>query len=382
MGVATSRASIHARRTGVRMPVPDRWSVACAGAGLLIGGWLGAQRGFQLDDPATFEWFSPELAAFITAVGLCLGLGLLGLVLSMVQSARPFGLGLLTAAAFVAVGLPVGGALGPTWHPVETLVGHVRVALTAPVGEELEASATCTALPGDGRTGTIDASPLGRVGIDELHLRLEWAPDAPAGRAPAKLALGVNADPGYEGVLSVAESGHDRLTGRGTFSGVESLGTTIGGRPGAAAGEISWDCTGGVVHTPPPWASPTDETSPLEGWFHLRGIVTIEPDAPGATPPLGGRASGLCSRASELHTRGIETVVPWLDGGRARLRLVPEPTRAILTIETGDGSVPETITAPATVRLLNDAQRGHSLTAIFQLRAGRLGLSVDWWCPD
>lgn len=382
MSVATRRASVPIGDVGGRLPALDRWSIACAGAGLLIGGWLGARRGFQLDDPATWEWFSPEFGAFITAAGLFLGLGLLGLALSVVQSTRPFGIRVLTSAVFVAAGLPIGGALGPAGHPVESLEGRVRLALTVPVSEVLDATAICTTLPGTGRAGTVEAAPLGRVGIDELNLRLDWSADAAAAAAPARLALGLNADRGYEGAMSVAESGHDRLTGRGTFAGAERVGTGIGGMPGAAAGEISWDCTGGVVHTPQPWASPTDEVTLLQGWFHLRGIVTVEPDAPGAAPPLEGRATGLCSRRDELHTRAIETVVRWLDGGRARLRLMPEATRATLTVEPGDGSATETRTAPATARLLNDARGGHSLTAVFQLRAGRLGLTVDWWCPD
>jgi hypothetical protein len=144
-------------------------------------------------------------------------------------------------------------------------------------------------------------------------------------------------------------------------------------------GSITWDCTAGPAPTNDPRADPTDETEPLQGWFTLHGIVNVDREAPGATFPFPGQASGLCSRQFELRTGAIETVVPWVHGLRARLVLIPERTRATLTIDLANGSVPETATAEAVV-----VERGtmRTLTAEFNLRAGRLRLEVWWDCSQ
>jgi hypothetical protein len=360
----------------------DWWAITAAGFGLLVGGKLGWDY-TALSNPNWTGMFPPTMGVMLSSIGLVIGLMVLGVILAIPSSTQPFGVWMMTSGGFVIAGFIVGSFLGPKWQPAQVSAGHVRLELVQPAAQVLEANATCTTPERDSRIGTIEAMPLGRIGIDELRLSVFWMPGNRSGDGSATIRLRVNTSAGYEGSARVVEASGDRRTGRATFEGLESSSGWIGGNHAALAGSITWDCSGGGPANGP-LPSPTERVASMQGWFHLHGIVTVDDDLPGPqpTPPFEGQASGTCSPASELRTDAIETVVTWVGGQRARLRLVPEPTKATLTIDLGDGSTPETATAPATVRFLNAAKTDRELSAVFQLRAGRLELKVDWWCGE
>lgn len=359
----------------------DWWFITAAGAGLLIGGMLGWDY-TALNNPNWTGLFPPTMGVMLTSIGLVLGLLVLGVILAIPSSTRSVGVWMMTSGGFVIAGFIVGSFLGPKWVPAQASAGHVRLELVQPTAQVLEANATCTTNENEPRIGSIEAIPLGRIGIDELRLSVFWLPRTQSGDRAATIRLRVNTSAGYEGSVQVVEASGDRRTGRATFEGLESTSGWIGGNHAALAGSIAWDCSGGgPVNSPFP--SPTTEVSYLQGWFHLHGIITVDDDLPGPhpTPPFEGQASGTCSLEYEVRTAEITTVVTWVDGQRARLSVKPEPTRATLTVVLEDGST-QTVTAPATVRFMNAAKSDRILTAVFELEEGRLELSVDWFCKN
>lgn len=360
--------------------------ITAAAAGLWLGGQSGAAYGLRSGDPSDNVLFTQVSATAVMSVGAVLLAGLLGLILSAFESSSRLGKWILLATGFFVVGFPVGVAVGP--KPVVALVsvGHVRVELAEPVGQVLEATATCSSFSNDTRILSITANPLGRVGVDLLRLKVSLSRatgvEATVDNTPT-IEIGVDSSWGYQGfdASRTVEVSADRRTGRATFSDLHATSDRLGGPSGleTISGSIAWDCEPPTPRpTPGTPGAPNEEADFLSGWFWLDGIVTVDRDAPGVTGHRPGRAfSGECSPASPFRTRVIETVVPWLGGQRARLSLVPERTHATLTIDLGDGSTPETVTAPATVV---EGSPDNILTAVFHTRAGRLELRVEWSC--
>ena len=353
--------------------------------GLYFGASQGAEYGFLSGNPIHMEWGSPELGTGLSAVGIVIGLVVVGLVLQASDSLGDLGIAMLIGAVGFVVGFFPGVAFGPRWQLAQSFPGTVRVELAAPVGMAFDATALCTIRDNDTNVGTIDVVSLGTAGVDRLTLNVAMFGDgtgaARTDNTFPRVKLGVNTGFGYDGSAQLTEVAPDRRSGRGTLALQAGSTGRLGGQNGPASlsGTISWDCSSEPGATPLPTQPPVVGDPSLQGWFQLHGIVTVEQGQPGQEPPFPGQASGTCSVAYPLRTGLIETVVPWVDGKRARLGLIPTRDLATLTIDLGNGSPVETATARPTVTQRNNDRY---LAAVFDLAAGRLELNVDWFCAE
>lgn len=359
------------------MPSAARGFAISAGIGVAIGVAFGvaSQSVGSSFDGGLPRNFGIQIMTVIT-IG---GIGLLGILLVLPRATRAFGAALLLAAPCAAAGFLVASAIVPENPGQQDLTGTVKVELSLPVSQVLEASAVCTDPGRPDRALEIDAE-LGRVGIDDLRLFVTVF----RGQDSASVRFGVNTMPGYTGTAAVAEMSPDQHTGRATFAGLASSGGWIGGTSAnTLSGSFSWECsaTGGSPRVSVP---PTEHPQYMDGWFTIHGLITVDRNLPSATAPFPGRATGICSSTTRYGVEAMETVVSWPPDGQARLRLVPGETSAGLTIDRGDGSVPQTVAGPAVIteRKAGSIVIDRTLRAEFDVREGHLSIEVSWFCPS
>ncbi len=283
---------------------------------------------------------------------------------------------MLLAGGCVVLAWPVGNAIGPVWQPPRASVGEVTVVLVEPVPARLTAAATCVTEPDGPRIATVTADDLGSIGVDSLAflIGMGW------GDAPNSVGLAVNGRWSYGVRTTTFDAGADGTTGRVSFSDSEVGFLRIGGPgSGAASGTATWVCRAETPATPVP-GEPSESPGVVQGAFFFGGVIEM-PEAD--DPQTWARATGICSRRFDLRTDALETVVDWVDGRRVRLRLVPGRETATLSVDFGDGSPPEMVTAKAvlTERMGGvDVVFDRRLQADFDLRVGRLEVTVDWFC--
>ncbi len=341
--------------------------------GMSVGVVLGLPYGYLASVQPSGSFFPPAgWIVIVFTIGLVVGgLGLLGLALLVRVSTRRAGGTLLLAGAFVVAGLPVGSSIGPRWQPpppLEQLAGQVTLDLQEPLVARLTSAALCEKEPDGGPVVRLRVPRLGTIGVDEVGADVHFID--PAG-AIATVTITVNSFGWLSGSLTVAALDQARTAGVGTIVRSPAESRSLGGQTGGmVAGTLSWTCGATAVETPRPGEGPGE----LQGYFSLGGIITV-PEA---------RATGSCSRELDLRTDGIETVVDWADGRRARLRLVPGRENATLTVTYADGSAPQSASAPARLVEYLMATTGevtHSrLQADFALPAGALKVTVEWDC--
>ena len=356
--------------TARRRPAISLPTFGAVGLGVLAGWAVGAWYGYWDSAPTAGSFYPPTFFPILAGGSLVVGLPLIGVLLSRFARSRRAGRLAYVALAGVVSGMPIGILTGPRYQPPQVLQGTVNLELVEPIGASLTAPGTCTTVANGNQVFAVEAPFLGMVGVDRLSLTTYLQP------APA-IDILVNGTFAYAGSISLADTGIDGVTGHGSFTAAAGdSGVRLGGPSGGstAAGTVSWDCRRPAVGAPTLGVSP--EPVLLQGYFRLEGIV----DAAEA------RATGVCSREVDLRTDAIETVVPWVDGRQARLRITPGRDAATLTVTFGDGSAPETATAPATlVELVSGTEQFVStrrLDAAFELRDGRLAVFVEWACDD
>ncbi len=387
------RGAVTAPGRARRIDVTDRssspsglpWArIAAMGAGLVVGAILGAQYGFAASQPWS-GFFPPTVPLTLTIIGLVGILGIVGLVMAIPRGTRPSAPTVLIAAGMVLAGLPIGAALGPTWQAPRTMTGSVELSLAAPVSVTLAAPARCETVANGDSIGSITAD-LGRVGIDHLELFASfWA-------SGSFVRLTVNSLAGYEGSFALdaldggSRAGGAPASGEGQLARLRSSGLRIGGPSGPSelAATLAWRCDEPAVA--PSFGHGYDtETAELQGWFSLSGIVDYDPmSIENPTSPLLGRADAVCRRSVDLRVDQVSTVVPWLDGARARLDLAFDRRTGRLTVTPDDGGPVERATAPVTVeeRTGGGVVRDRTLTGVFDLPSGRLVLGLEWSCSD
>jgi hypothetical protein len=362
-------------------------------AGFLAGALLGARYHFLDSSGASGGLFPVTFFITLAAIVLAGGGTLLGLVLLIPSGTRAAGRAILALAVAAGAGFPVGAALGPSWQfPIHT-PGTLHLELAAPVDASLDGTVDCVTAANSTVVASLLAPRFGRVGVDEVGLTIGLA----AGQK-GTIQITVNGTFAYEGTVDTTGPG---ATGSADLTGVpETGGNRLGGPSGQATldGAVSWSCisaepdassgpaaTGPTAHTPGPTPD-TGGTGDLQGWFVLTGVVAIDPLGSDPPIPLPGRALGSCRADLDLRTDRFDTVVDWVGGTRAHLILLPSRDSATLTVELDDGSAPRTVTAPATIEELMAGTSGivafRRIHASFELREGRLGVMVEWSCPE
>lgn len=344
-------------------------TVGAVGLGLLAGSGEGAWYGYWDSTPTAGSVLPPTLLPILAGGLLVVGLAVVGVLLSLAARSRPAGRLAFMALLGVVGGIPFGILAGPRYQPPQILPGTVSLELVEPIGASLTGPGTCTTVANGNQVLYLEALDLGPVGIDRLSFTAHLQP------APT-IDIRVNGTFAYAGAISLSDTGIDGVSGHASFTAAAGGAVRLGGPSGGAtaAGTVSWNCQ------PPALGAPTLGVSAgpvlLQGYFKLEGIVEA----------AEARATGACSRALDLRTDAIETVVTWVDGRQARLRITPGRETAALTVEFGDGSAPETATAPATlVELVGGVEGSVStrrLDAVFELPDGRLAVFVEWECGD
>jgi hypothetical protein len=382
--------------------VRARWrQIATIAFGLVVGYVLGSQHAW-LESSDQGGFIPAEFLTTVLSAGILGSAALLGLLFLMGDKARAGGRSLLLFAAFGAAGWAVGYALGARWQDPVAHLGEAVLELAEPPGTRLTSAVTCWTQQNGDVIVRLRADSIGEVGIDRLGLELDIVTGTMNAPASGRVDLLVNRRRGYTGNASLSDLTANQASGRATFSelpaGVQRIGgwvSSVDGSTGAAipgvpsgldslAGSVLWTCSPEPAPVAPPVEVPPE---PVQGWFALTGLVELREPGAGATGVPYGYASGTCSMDSPLRVDALETVVPWRDGARARLRLVPEQTSATLTVTVDDGRPAQTVRSAARlVETPSGASTGsigsRTISATFPLAEGDLSLSVEWDCGD
>jgi hypothetical protein len=216
-------------------------------AAMVIGVLAGRQIRFVASIPNMVAMFAWLLAA--AAWGLVLLIGIVGLVILALRHPAG-GLQTVGVAGALAVGVLAGQATGSEWrYPVE-MAARVELELGAPISQTFSGTGTCFTIENGDRIVAVQASPIVRVGTDQMSLfvwlaRTEGIEDRIelVGYHTEGRLAGYRTGPGTR--LDVETEGL-RTVGSGTFFGLEAeeRGERLGGPDGPRVldGQFSWIC--------------------------------------------------------------------------------------------------------------------------------------------